>query len=241
VVPGSAPQSSGRFGDYSGAARDPADPSRVWLSAEIGQSTTGSPVEWGSGIAAVRVPPQAPAIVSTAAARGRVTAGIYAEGLPTTYRVEYGQTPAYGAHTPSGSLPATAREQPVAAAPAALLPGTSYHARIVATNSAGTTAGPDVVFTSPAAAPRVAYLAPFARGGLVTLRARVVSGGLPASVSFQYGATRAYGKRTARTRVSGTRTVSLRVRVTPGSLLHFRAVARNGKGTRTAPDRTARA
>jgi hypothetical protein len=240
VLPGSAPQNSGRFGDYSGAARDPADPSRVWVSAQIGQSTTGSPLEWGSGIAAVRVPPQAPAIVSSAAAAGRVTAGIYAEGLPTTYRVEFGPTRAYGAQTRTASVPATAREQPISVALPGLLAGSTYHARVVATSSAGSSTGPDVVVKVPAGPPRIAYAPPAAANGVVTLRARVTAGGLPTAVSFQYGTTRGYGKRTPSRRVTGTTTVSVRVRFTPGTLVHFRAVATNAKGKQVAGDRTVR-
>ncbi len=240
VLQGTAAQTSGRFGDYSGAARDPSDPSKIWVSAEIGQSPAGSPFEWASGIAAVRVPPQAPAIVAATVSGGSLGAAIYAEGLPTTYGVELGPTRAYGSRRPGGSLPATAREQPVSVTPAGLLPGATYHARIVATNSAGTTTGPDVVLKTPPGPPRVAYpVRPSSSGGLVTLRARIATGGAATRVVFEYGATVRYGSRTRPMAPAGG-DVSTRVRLQPGRLYHFRSVATNAKGKTAGPDRTVR-
>jgi hypothetical protein len=245
VLPGSAPQTSGRFGDYSGAARDPSDPSRVWLSAQVGMAVAGTSLDWASGIASVRVPPQPPAIVFSAVSAGRVTAALYAEGLPTSYRVEFGPTASYGSQTGSASVPATAREQPVTVALTGLLPGMRYHARVVAANSAGTSTGPDLVLTTPPGPPRLTYPAPAATraGSVVTLRALVNGGGAPTSVVFQYGTTRAYGGRTTVRRVPGgaqATAVSVRVKLAPGRVYHFRAVATNAKGKHMGSDRTVR-
>lgn len=246
LLAGTAPQGSGRFGDYSGAARDPSDPSQVWLSAQIGQASTGSPLEWGTGVGSVSAPPQAPAVVSTAASGTKVTAMVYAEGLPTTVALELGATRSYGTRTQAVSVPATARAQPATLAlPATLPPGAQLHARFVATNSIGTSFGNDVVVQAPAAAPRVAYPAPAAVSSSTgtTFRARVTASGAPTTVVFQYGPTRAYGLRTNARRVGGSArnaAVSVRVRLRPGRLYHFRAVVRNAKGTATASDRTVR-
>lgn len=245
VLPGSGPQTSGRFGDYSGAVRDPSDPSRVWLSAQVGQAVGGSSLDWASGIAAVRVPPQPPAIVFSAVAAGRVTAALYAEGLPTSYRVEHGPTLAYGSQTATESVPATAREQPVTVALTGLPPGARYHVRVVATNAAGTSTGPDLVLKTPPGPPFLSYPAPAASltGSLVTLRALVSGGGAPTSVVFEYGATRAYGGRATARRVPGSAlatAVSVRVKLAPGRVYHFRAVATNAKGTDRGTDRTVR-
>ena len=78
LVAGTAANTSGRFGDYSGAARDPSDPSKIWLGAEIGQAPDGTSLGWGTGISAVRVPPQAPAVAVTKDRR----AGRQRRGLP---------------------------------------------------------------------------------------------------------------------------------------------------------------
>ncbi len=44
---------SGRMGDYSGAALDPVDPSKVWVSGEYIRSTASA--DWGTAIAAIRL------------------------------------------------------------------------------------------------------------------------------------------------------------------------------------------
>ena len=44
-----------RWGDYSGAARDPADPSTVWVAGEYVRTEGGS--EWGTWVAPVQVGP----------------------------------------------------------------------------------------------------------------------------------------------------------------------------------------
>jgi NHL repeat len=79
-------------------------------------------------------------------------------GLATSYHFEYGTTAAYGnsAPVPDGTLPAGFGDQQpgrgVGLAGGIVISGlqlnTLYHYRIVATNAAGTTAGPDQTFTS---------------------------------------------------------------------------------------------
>jgi Domain of unknown function (DUF4214) len=44
---------SGRMGDYSGAALDPIDPSKVWVSGEYIRSTASE--DWGTAIAAIQL------------------------------------------------------------------------------------------------------------------------------------------------------------------------------------------
>ena len=70
-------------------------------------------------------------------------------GVPTEYHFEYGLTDAYGAVTPSVSAAGAA-----SASVDGLSPSTTYHFRLVASNSAGVAAGPDATFTtSPSPAP----------------------------------------------------------------------------------------
>ena len=67
---------------------------------------------------------------------------------PTTFLFEYGTTMAYGSTTAQGSLPKSKSNKPVSANVVGLQAETTYHFRLVATNSKGTTRGPDVSFTT---------------------------------------------------------------------------------------------
>jgi hypothetical protein len=69
-------------------------------------------------------------------------------GLATVYAIQYGPSVAYGSQTPASSAgdgtSGTKFSQPVSG----LQPGTLYHYRAVASNSAGTTDGEDATFTT---------------------------------------------------------------------------------------------
>jgi hypothetical protein len=67
-------------------------------------------------------------------------------GLATTYSFQYGPTTAYGAQTPSATLPAGTTVVKVGQTVSGLLAGEHY--RLVATNSAGTSDGRDRTFSA---------------------------------------------------------------------------------------------
>jgi streptogramin lyase len=70
-------------------------------------------------------------------------------GLPTSYWAECGRTTSYGTATPRQDAGAATGDQPISVAVTGLRPGTRYHCRLVATNSAGTAFGPDQAFRTP--------------------------------------------------------------------------------------------
>jgi hypothetical protein len=80
---------------------------------------------------------------------GEVTAG----GAQTTYHFEYGTTAAYGSSSEDTQVPLSYFPVKTVLHVGDLQPGTTYHARMVATNSAGTTYGPDRVFKTYALPP----------------------------------------------------------------------------------------
>lgn len=66
-------------------------------------------------------------------------------GATTTYRFQYGTSTAYGLETFGRSLSAGVLPQSVSFRINSLAPHTTYHFRVVASNRAGTTYGPDTV------------------------------------------------------------------------------------------------
>ena len=98
------------------------------------------------------------AVTGTAARVGRTTARVSAavdpHNQPTTWRIEYGPTPAYGTSTLETPLrTTTGGRQPVSAQLTGLRPNRTYHYRVVATNALGTVAGEDRIFQSGVASP----------------------------------------------------------------------------------------
>ncbi|HWB21327.1 MAG TPA: hypothetical protein VG652_00390 [Gaiellaceae bacterium] len=88
----------------------------------------------------------------------RVTGTVTPNGAATTYDFEYGATTSYGAQTPSHYAGAGLKGIPVTAVLSGLTPGQTYHFRLVATSSSGTTDGSDQTVTATAApAPRAAH------------------------------------------------------------------------------------
>jgi hypothetical protein len=77
-----------------------------------------------------------------------LTANIGAAALPTTYRVEYGATTAYGFNTPTVSIGAPTDPVAVAVRLEGLEPGAPYHYRFVASDGFGDTQGPDQTFVT---------------------------------------------------------------------------------------------
>jgi hypothetical protein len=100
--------------------------------------------------------------------------------LATSYFFQYGPTSAYGAQTAPASLAAGAAAVRVTAAAGALVPATTYHFRLVATNATGTSVTADRTFRTPAQALRVALAAtpnPTSFGGPTTLVGTVTGTG----------------------------------------------------------------
>jgi hypothetical protein len=77
-----------------------------------------------------------------------VAGAVNTNGLPTTYGFEVGTSTDYGPPTGLGAVGAGAGEVPVSRALSGLLPGTTYHYRLTATNLDGTSYGADQTFTT---------------------------------------------------------------------------------------------
>src|SRR6202035_3982150 len=164
-------------------------------------------------------------------------------GLTTSAYFQYGPTTSYGfttaSHNYSGST-----TQNVSANITGLAPNTTYHFRIVATNSGGTRYGSDRTFSTltPTGAPAVTTnsttnIASFS----ATQNGSVYPHGLTTSLYFQYGTTIGYGHTTASQTKAGNTYQSVSANISglsASTTYHFRVVATNSAGTTYGADRT---
>src|SRR5262249_13370116 len=95
----------------------------------------------------------APTVTTTAATAvtkqsATLHGSVNPNGLATTYHFEYGTTTSYGKSTPTVSAGSGQTAVAVSAGLTKLKSHTTYHYRLVATSSAGTTLGGDVAFTT---------------------------------------------------------------------------------------------
>lgn len=165
---------------------------------------------------------------------------IYPCDLEAHYYFEYGATTAYGSRTAESVTPAAWGKDKVATTITGLQHSTPYHWRVVVTTSNGTAHGVDHEFTIP-------YNVEIAEEGVsnvglseATLNGEVRPVGVEAKYYFEYGATEAYGSKTAETSAgSGKAFVNVSAVLTglePGTLYHFRLVASSSRGTTTGND-----
>lgn len=166
---------------------------------------------------------------------------------PTEYFYEWGPTLNYGNVTPAspGTLPPGSGKIDIPGAPiSGLTRGFTYHFRIVATNTTGTTVTPDATFQT-AEAPQV--------GNLNSRNLQATSAELVGEVNprwgnttwyFEWGPTATYGNKTpvgGAAAGSGNSSVPVSVQITElvqGVTYHFRLVATNQYGTSATADQT---
>ena len=129
----------------------------------------------------------------------RLNGSVDPHGLTTTVYFQYGTTTSYG-HTTAHQSKTGNTYQSISANIASLTASTTYHFRIVATNSSGTRYGSDRTFTTlSATGPPVAITNPATNvaSSSATLNGSVDPHGLTTTVHFQYGTTTSYGHTTA--------------------------------------------
>jgi hypothetical protein len=127
-----------------------------------------------------------------------------------------------------------------------LKPGTTYHYRLVATSSAGTTRGPDQTFTTPATKRPLAETGPASRitATSAKLEGRLNALGEATTFYFEYGTDTKYGSQTAP--ASGGMQITPRtafghvMNLKPGTTYHYRLVATSAQGTTRGVERTFR-
>lgn len=164
-------------------------------------------------------------------------------GNDTTCHFEYGLTTAYGSTAPCtpSDLGSSFADQNASAMISGLAPSTMYHFRVVATNSAGTTDGTDMTFTTLPPPSIDSESVANVTATDATLQAQINPNGGDTTYQFQYGTTTSYGSTAPASPVdigSGTSDVAASATLSglsPNTTYHFRAVA---DGTYFGPDRT---
>ena len=164
-------------------------------------------------------------------------------GLTTSVHFQYGTTTSYGLTTAPQSHSGNIYLN-VTANISSLSANTTYHFRIVASNSSGTTMGGDTTFTTLSAtgAPVVTTnSATNLTSSSATLNGSLDPHGLTTTVSFQYGTTTSYGHTTSMQGQTGNtyRDIAASITsLTTHTTYHFRIVATNSAGTRMGSDKT---
>jgi RTX calcium-binding nonapeptide repeat (4 copies) len=188
----------------------------------------------------------APAVISgpaTGVGPTSVTLGgsVNPNGRSTSWYFEYGTSTSYGLKTSSRGAGSGTATLAVVASVSNLTPGITYHYRLVASSSLGTTRGADATFGTTGAPSTATGPVSFATLSLSSARVNgtVNPRGLATTWWFEYGRTRGYGFRTAESPVAGSLDVGVGTLLTglsPGVRWHYRLVARSAAGTGVGAD-----
>ena len=233
----------------------------AWTEAAAATSATSSSVTFpgitafsqftvGSSSITVSAPAAASNAASditatTATLNGSVNPG----GSSTTVSFEYGLTTSYGSSLTAAQSPLSGTgDLLVSAALSGLDASTTYHYRVVAANSSGTTNGADESFTTASettvflpAISGVSASSITASGA--TLEGSVNAGNASTTVSFEYGTSTSYGSSITATEspLTGNTNVSVSATLTGlavSTTYHYRVVATNSQGTANGSDQT---
>ena len=154
-------------------------------------------------------------------------------GAETKYFFEYGTTESYGSKTAEATAGSGTSNVEKSKAITGLTASTTYHFRIVATNSHGTTDGSDEVFTTGQPFVETKAATSLTETG-ATLKGTVNPNGATTKYFFEYGTTESYGSKTAEASAgSGTSNVEESKAITgltASTTYHFRMVATNSRG-----------
>jgi len=161
-------------------------------------------------------------------------------GSSTTYYFQWGLTSGYGDNGTPHSAGAGTKAVAVQRTASGLIPGTTYHYRVVATNQSGTSVGADRTFKTAGHPPPGVSTGPATQLSTsgATLTGAVNPAGAATTWWFEWGGTPAYGQLTAeRTLAAGASaenvSSSLQGLLAPGTIYHYRLVASHG-GTVTS-------
>jgi hypothetical protein len=186
------------------------------------------------------------AVTGLSGSAATLNGSVNPNGADTSWYFEFGTSTSYGTKTPAKNIPAGTHSVNVSAPLAGLSAGTTYHFRLVASNSAGTVDSGDQTFSTAgaaSAAPAVVTSAATAvSGSSATLHGSVTANSSTTSWYFEYGTSTNYGTKTAIKSIpAGTRATNVSAAVnglSGGTTYHFRLAASNGSGATAGSDQT---
>ena len=158
-----------------------------------GGTTYGGDLTFTTSSAAPTAQTQAATSITTTSAE--LNGSINPNGADTTAYFQYGLTTSYGSTTTSGDFGTTS--QSVGYNVTGLTPNTTYHFRIVATSSGGTSYGGDLTFITSGQAPTAqTQAASSVTATSAKLNGSINPNGEDTTAYFQYGLTSTYGSTT---------------------------------------------
>jgi hypothetical protein len=171
-----------------------------------------------------------------------VTGSVVPGGQATTWYIQYGTTTSYGSETAKASAGSGTATVNITSNLASLKTGSTYHYRVVASNSAGTVHGSDAVFTTLTPPAATTGAATGIGTTTATLNGTVDPNSRDTTFYFEYGTSTSYGAKTAvKSAGSGASPQNEAVAVSKllvGKTYHFRIVATSDAGTATGADAT---
>jgi phosphodiesterase/alkaline phosphatase D-like protein len=159
-------------------------------------------------------------------------------GKATTYFFQWGLTTGYGVNSVAHSAGHGTKSVAVSTTATGLIPGTTYHYRLVATNDSGESIGADQTFTTAGNPPPIVATGPATQVGknTVTVTGVISPNKQATTYYFQWGTSTSYGQQTIAAAVpAGTTPVTVSATLTgleARTIFHYRIVAAHGN---TAP------
>jgi phosphodiesterase/alkaline phosphatase D-like protein len=155
-------------------------------------------------------------------------------GKATTYFFQWGLTTEYGVNSVAHSAGHGTKSVAVSTTASGLIPGTSYHYRLVATNGSGQAIGADRTFTTAGNPPPSVATGPATQVGknTVTVTGVISPNKQATTYYFQWGTSTSYGQQTLAQAVpAGTAPVTVTTTLTgleAQTIFHYRLVALHG-------------
>jgi hypothetical protein len=133
-------------------------------------ATAGSIAAFGAAPALAATPPKATTAAASAVTQSsaKLNGTVNPNGTAATYRFNYGPTANYGSQTTPATTGSGTKPVNVTRTLTGLASGTTYHYRLVASNSNGTSNGLDRTFKTPGPPPAPSRLALFGQTAFVS-------------------------------------------------------------------------